>query len=78
MNRKKKVNQILKSRAKKKSAKLKTSNKPKYISKADRAKMALEAEQGINAENTDVASVYVENVNDAQQDTAVEEAVSNT
>ncbi|MGF1707384.1 DUF2986 domain-containing protein [Enterovibrio baiacu] len=77
MNRKKKVNQILKSRAKKKSAKLKTSNKPKYISKADRAKMALEAEQGINAENTDVASVSVENVNDAQQDTAVEEAESN-
>ena len=62
MNRKKKVNQILKSRAKKKSAKLKTSNKPKYISKADREKMALEAEQGLNADTTDAVSVSVEEV----------------
>ncbi|SFO82220.1 DUF2986 domain-containing protein [Enterovibrio norvegicus] len=57
MNRKKKVNQILKSRAKKKSAKLKTSNKPKYISKADREKMALEAEQGLDAVSASVAEV---------------------
>lgn len=41
MNRRKKVNQILKSRLKKNK---KTSNKPKYISKAEREKMAIEEE----------------------------------
>lgn len=43
MNRKKKINEILKKKQKKKNSKLHKSNKPKYISKADRAKM--EAEQ---------------------------------
>ncbi len=43
MNRKKKINQILKKKQKKMNSKLQTSNKPKYISKADRAKMELEA-----------------------------------
>ncbi|MCL9783980.1 DUF2986 domain-containing protein [Vibrio sp. S4M6] len=42
MNRKKKINQILKKKLKKKNAKLHKSNKPAYISKADRAKMELE------------------------------------
>ena len=42
MNRKKKMNTILKKRLKKANAKLHTNNKPKYISKADRAKMDLE------------------------------------
>ncbi|MDX1301561.1 DUF2986 domain-containing protein [Photobacterium sp.] len=45
MNRKKKVNEILKKRLKKSNAKLQTSNKPRYISKAERAKMELEAAQ---------------------------------
>jgi len=49
MNRKKKINQILKSKQKKKNAKLHKSNKPKYISKADREKMAIEQAQ--NEEN---------------------------
>ena len=40
MNRRKKVNQILKARAKKANAKLAPKNKPKYISKADREKLA--------------------------------------
>ncbi|OEE66612.1 DUF2986 domain-containing protein [Enterovibrio norvegicus FF-33] len=44
MNRKKKMIQTLKKREKKKNAKLHTSNKPKYISKADREKLALETE----------------------------------
>ncbi|RKF17416.1 DUF2986 domain-containing protein [Alginatibacterium sediminis] len=44
MNRRKKTNQILKARAKRKNAKSATSNKPKYISKADRAKMDAEFE----------------------------------
>jgi len=43
MNRRKKLNQILKANAKKASAKLAPVNKDKYISKADRAKMAAEA-----------------------------------
>ncbi|MFV0575368.1 MAG: DUF2986 domain-containing protein [Vibrio sp.] len=44
MNRKKKINSILKKRLKKQNAKLHTSNKPKYISKAERAKMEEEAQ----------------------------------
>lgn len=45
MNRKKKINQVLKSKVKKANAKLQKSNKPKYISKAEREKIALAAEQ---------------------------------
>lgn len=41
MNRKKKINDILKKKQKKMNAKLHTSNKPRYISKAEREKMAL-------------------------------------
>ena len=44
MNRKKKMNDTLKKRLKKANAKLQKSNKPKYISKAEREKIAL-AEQ---------------------------------
>lgn len=44
MNRKKKINQALKSKVKKMNAKLQKSNKPKYISKAEREKIALEEE----------------------------------
>lgn len=40
MNRRKKGIQIVKARIKKANAKLATSNKPKYISKAERAKLA--------------------------------------
>ena len=43
MNRKKKINQIYKSRMKKQNAKLHPNKKPGYVSKADRAK--LESEQ---------------------------------
>lgn len=39
MNRKKKMNETLKKRVKKTNAKLQTSNKPKYISKAERARL---------------------------------------
>ncbi len=42
MNRKKKINQILKAKQKKQNAKLHKSNKPRYISKAERAKMEAE------------------------------------
>lgn len=56
MNRKKKINEILKKKQKKANAKLHKSNKPKYISKAERAK--LEAEQAAEAdtEHTETAS----------------------
>ncbi|UXI02494.1 DUF2986 domain-containing protein [Photobacterium sp. TY1-4] len=43
MNRKKKINEALKKRQKKQNAKLHRSNKPRYISKAERAKMDAEA-----------------------------------
>ncbi|WP_413111815.1 DUF2986 domain-containing protein [Thaumasiovibrio sp. DFM-14] len=43
MNRKKKINETLQKKLKKKNAKIHKSNKPRYISKAERAKM--EAEQ---------------------------------
>jgi hypothetical protein len=39
MNRRKKGIQILKAQAKRANAKLATQNKPKYISKAERAKL---------------------------------------
>jgi hypothetical protein len=42
MNRRKKIKQLLQAHAKKASAKL-APQKPKYISKADRAKLAAEA-----------------------------------
>lgn len=40
MNRKKKINQTLKSKIKKMNAKLQNSSKPKYVSKAERAVIA--------------------------------------
>ena len=43
MNRRKKGIQILKARAKKANAKLAPKKKPKYISKAERAKLAAES-----------------------------------
>jgi hypothetical protein len=44
MNRQKKLQQLFKAKAKKASAKL-APKKPKYISKADRLKLAAEASQ---------------------------------
>jgi hypothetical protein len=41
MNRKKKIHAIFKKRLKKTKAKLNISNKPKYISKAERAKLEI-------------------------------------
>ncbi|EJM73095.1 DUF2986 domain-containing protein [Pseudomonas sp. GM55] len=45
MNRQKKLKQLFKEKAKKASAKLAPKNKPKYICKADRLKLAAEASQ---------------------------------
>lgn len=53
MNRRKKINQLLKAHAKKASAKLAPkSSKPKYISKADRAKLA----EGVEAAEQETAA----------------------
>ncbi len=54
MNRKKKINSILKSKLKKQNAKLHKSNKPRYISKAEREKN--EAEQAIEQSDFDTAA----------------------
>ena len=43
MNRKKKINQILKAKHKKKNAKLHKTNKPRYVSKAERATLDTQA-----------------------------------
>lgn len=51
MNRKKKINQTLKAKQKKANAKLHKSNKPKYISKADRA--ALAEQEGENSSSNE-------------------------
>lgn len=45
MNRRKKIKQLLQANAKKASAKLAPRNKPRYISKADRLKLAAESDQ---------------------------------
>ena len=47
MNRKKKINETLKKKQKKSNAKLHKSSKPRYVSKAEREKLAQE-EQGAN------------------------------
>lgn len=44
MNRRKKIQQLLKAHAKKASAKLAPANKSRYISKADRLKQEAEAD----------------------------------
>lgn len=43
MNRRKKIKQLLQAHAKKASAKLAPKSKPRYISKADRLKLAAES-----------------------------------
>lgn len=52
MNRKKKINETLKKKQKKTNAKLHKSNKPRYISKAERAKQELDNNQECSQETT--------------------------
>ncbi len=61
MNRKKKINSILKAKVKKKNAKLHKSNKPRYISKAERAKMEEEVKAQQLNEQTEQVSDPKEN-----------------
>lgn len=51
MNRRKKINETLKAKAKKRNSKLHKSNKPKYISKAERARMEAEQENSEASES---------------------------
>ncbi|MET1070317.1 MAG: DUF2986 domain-containing protein [Pseudomonas prosekii] len=53
MNRRKKIQQLLKAHAKKASSKLAPVNKDKYVSKADRAKLQAEADQGAGGSGSD-------------------------
>lgn len=53
MNRKKKINDILKKKQKKQNAKLHKSNKPRYISKADRLKL----EEEKLSDSTELSSI---------------------
>uniref|UniRef100_A0A7C1XGZ8 DUF2986 domain-containing protein n=1 Tax=Pseudomonas graminis TaxID=158627 RepID=A0A7C1XGZ8_9PSED len=55
MNRRKKLNQILRANAKKASAKLAPKNKDTYVSKADRLKLA-EASADATTESTPEAA----------------------
>ena len=55
MNRRKKLNQILRANAKKASAKLAPKNKDTYVSKADRLKLA-EASADARTESTPEAA----------------------
>lgn len=49
MNRRKKINQLLKANAKKASAKLAPKSKNRYVSKADRAKLEAAPDQAAAA-----------------------------
>ncbi|AMO58797.1 hypothetical protein GZ77_17035 [Endozoicomonas montiporae] len=52
MNRRKKGNQILKAKAKRAKAKLAPKkNKPKYISKADRARLEAESSEALSTKS---------------------------
>ena len=53
MNRKKKIKETLKKKAKKANAKKQTSNKPKYLSKAERARLAEEASASNETKNAE-------------------------
>ncbi|WP_434927596.1 DUF2986 domain-containing protein [Shewanella sp. HL-SH2] len=58
MNRKKKINQTLKAKAKKANQKLHTANKPQYVSKAERALL----DQQSNLTNTDATLSIADSV----------------
>lgn len=63
MNRKKKINQTLKQKAKKANAKLHSSNKPKYVSKAERAAQAIAVETELASPIALVVAEIVANEN---------------
>lgn len=56
MNRKKRINQILKKKQKQMNSKLHKSSKPRYISKAEQAKLELEKTESENSSNSENSS----------------------
>ncbi|NQY62660.1 MAG: DUF2986 domain-containing protein [Alteromonadaceae bacterium] len=56
MNRKKKINSILKKKAKKANEKFLSSNKPKYVSKAERARLELEAQVKMKEQSSELST----------------------
>ncbi|MBA6222707.1 DUF2986 domain-containing protein [Colwellia sp. MB02u-18] len=69
MNRKKKINQALKSKVKKMNAKLQNSSKPKYVSKADRVAVA---EKEAETHLADCTENSPENVGDSAVDSVTD------
>ncbi|NAW69101.1 DUF2986 domain-containing protein [Vibrio sp. V27_P1S3P104] len=57
MNRKKRINQILKSKQKKQNAKLHKSGKPRYIAKAEREQTALSPSDEIEGQETSLTDL---------------------
>ena len=66
MNRKKKIKQTFKKLLKKENAKKQPKNKERYISKADRAKLALEEEQQ-NEQGVDEGTEQITEKSEQQQ-----------
>lgn len=66
MNRKKKIKQTFKKLLKKENAKKQPKNKERYISKADRAKLALEEEQQ-NEQGVDESTEQITEKSEQQQ-----------
>jgi hypothetical protein len=69
MNRKKKINQTLKSKIKKMNAKLQNSSKPKYISKADRIAIA---EKEAETHLADCTEISPESIDDSAADSVTD------
>jgi hypothetical protein len=69
MNRKKKINQTLKSKIKKMNAKLQNSSKPKYVSKADRVAVT---EKEAETHLADCTENSPESVGDSAEDSVTD------
>lgn len=69
MNRKKKIKSILEKKQKKKNAKLAHNNKPKYISKAERAKL-----EALQAEDNDDGAMQIDAVTPSVESKPPEES----
>lgn len=72
MNRKKKINQVLKAKVKKMNAKQQKSNKPKYVSKAERAAIAAKEAEANATESNTIEAGSEANVEASAEATSVE------
>ncbi|MCG7529935.1 DUF2986 domain-containing protein [Psychrobium sp. MM17-31] len=69
MNRKKKIKSILEKKQKKKNGKLAHNNKPKYISKAERAKL-----EALQAQENDDGAIQTEAITPSVESQSPEES----